>query len=167
MKAFPERMLLNPERDAASQETGSQTKGGPRSRIGDIPNRGPPSGKVSWLAIINENQKAVKKLIRNRRTKQFLTETGQWTSDLSRAWVAPSGVSPLEQTRKLNIVGVVEIYYSFSDCFEFSPWDFAISLDPLDRATTPDKLEEAPISANMRLKRLLERSEISGGHRIF
>ncbi len=68
----------------------------------------------------------MKKLIRSKTTKRFLTKEGGWTPDLCKAWAFQDGSEVQETRARLNLLDV-ETYYSFDE-FGPSQYDFALPL---------------------------------------
>ena len=66
---------------------------------------------------------AVKKLIRNKATRAFLTEDGAWTDDIEKARQFMGAEGASVATKQFNIQNV-ELYYSFND----PRWDFTLPL---------------------------------------
>lgn len=69
---------------------------------------------------------SMRKLVRSKRTKAFLTEDGRWTQDIHKA-VIVSRPAQLEVLRKTFISEEVEFYYSFNEEAD-SQWDFALGM---------------------------------------
>jgi DNA-binding response OmpR family regulator len=85
------------------------------------PNAGAAAGKGNTA----EPGIRMRKLVQNKATKAFLTESGEWTKDLRSAKVFPT----TEEARSAVLdhkLKNVELYYLFSE--EVSRYDFTISL---------------------------------------
>jgi hypothetical protein len=66
----------------------------------------------------------MRKLIRSRRTKAFLTKTVGWTTDITKA-LTVAEVADIEFLREKFAVNELEIYYNFDESLQ---WDFAVPL---------------------------------------
>lgn len=81
----------------------------------------------------------VKKFVRARATKRFLTRDQSWTEDLTGAW-SFTDLSEGEATiARLQLLDV-EIYYSFGEELKISEWDFCL---PCNLTNTTRTLSEA------------------------
>jgi hypothetical protein len=74
---------------------------------------------------IYSNTKPMRKLLRHKCTRAFLTKDGAWAQDIHEALIlsepaTPGAVSGVQ-------TGDLEIYYSFDDAHE-SQYDFAVSI---------------------------------------
>ncbi len=70
----------------------------------------------------------MKKLIRSKATRSFLTKDGRWTQRIPEAWQISDVIQAVQATAQLN-VDDLEIYYSFNE-EETSEWDFTVPFGP-------------------------------------
>ncbi len=88
----------------------------------------------------------VKKLIRAKTTKRFLTKDGRWTDDLARAWSFRDTAEAHGARTKLQLLDV-EIYYAFEED-RACEYDFTLPL--LEANGLEARLEGTP-PANVRI----------------
>ncbi len=70
---------------------------------------------------------ALRKLIRSKGTKAFLTADGGWSKDMAGAAVFEDHSAAVTAKRQFQLDGKVELYYSF-EYPRMSEWDFTMEL---------------------------------------
>ncbi len=69
----------------------------------------------------------LRKLIRCKTTKAFLTHDGGWTTDITRAAVFEDHAAAVAAKFQFHLGDAVDLYYSF-DHHRQSQWDFTMNL---------------------------------------
>ncbi len=69
----------------------------------------------------------LRKLIRCKATKAFLTQEGGWSTDMAGAVVFEDYSAAVSAKRQFQLDGQEELYYSF-DYPRQSQWDFTMNL---------------------------------------
>ena len=67
----------------------------------------------------------MRKLIRSKTTRAFLTREGNWTNNFQKAWHFPDVSAALALNGQVS-ASEVELYYSFNPD-RASRWDFALA----------------------------------------
>lgn len=86
-----------------------------------------PMTSVSESAVRHIPGPPLRKLIRCKATKAFLTEQGAWTKDMASAAVFEHHAAAVAVKRQLQLDGQAELYYSFEHPRR-SEWDFTMDL---------------------------------------
>ena len=68
----------------------------------------------------------MRKLIRSRTTRAFLSDSGKWTRDLTKAHRFKNNSEAREAKAQFHLTDV-ELYYSFEEA-EITEFDFALHL---------------------------------------
>ncbi len=68
----------------------------------------------------------MRRLIRAKATRAFLTEDGTWTHNLAKAATFDDSALAIAAKSRFRLEDV-ELYYSFDD-HQRSPWDFVLGL---------------------------------------
>jgi hypothetical protein len=70
----------------------------------------------------------MKKVIRERATGSFLTKSGEWTEEVTKAWPFENVAQALRARHQFNLQNV-ELYFFISEDQRGHAWDFAVPLD--------------------------------------